>query len=293
MYTVRRFSFTPTLGWSLSRYDLFRSCKREYFYNYYAKYDDTHPRSEIDALKKMTSIPLEIGNIVHEVIETLLRRLKKTDEEINEKRFFDYAQRKTKEYCRAKVFSEIYYKEIKKVETDEIYGKVEICLKNFMESDRYDWLITEAVQNKENWIIEPGGYGEARIDEMKAYCKVDFLFPVNEKIIIMDWKTGKKDPQKHRKQLKGYSAWASYHFSKDPTDVIPIIAYMRPKYSEIEVVYNEFDLEEFATQVKKETEEMYSFCSNVEENIPKDKEKFIKTHNRAYCDYCNFRVLCS
>lgn len=293
MYEIKKFDYTPILGWSNSRYDKFISCKREYFYRYYSKYDPTYTRKQIGDLKKMTSIPLEIGNIVHDVIEVLLTRLRKTEGEIDKEKFHNYAKRKTKEYCEKKIFSEVFYKEIEKIDSEEIYSKVEISLSNFLESDRFNWLTTEAIRNKSDWIIEPGGFGETRIDEMKAYCKVDFLFPFNDTIYILDWKTGKKDIQKHNRQLKGYSAWASYHFSKDPTNIIPIIAYLRPTYSEMEVINNEFDLEEFTNQVLKETEEMYSLCSNVNENIPKDKEAFVKTHNRIYCDYCNFRELCN
>ena len=62
-------------------------------------------------------------------------------------------KRKTEKYCHAKVFAEVFYEEIKKVETEELYEKVETCLKNFMRSERYDWLVEEAVQNKEDWII--------------------------------------------------------------------------------------------------------------------------------------------
>ena len=293
MYEIKRFDFTPILGWSNTRYDIFISCKRQYYYQYYSKYDPVYKKWQIDSLKQMTSIPMEIGSIVHDVIETLLNRLKKTEEKINEDRFYEYALRKTQEYCRKKEFSELFYMEIDRVDEDEIYDDVKTCLDNFLNSERFTWLSEEAISNKASWIIEPAGYGETRIDGMKAYCKVDFLFPIDDKIYIMDWKTGKKVFEKHSKQLKGYSAWASYHFSKSPNDVIPTIAYLRPKYEENEIVYNEFDLEEFSNQVQNETKEMYSFCKDINENIPEDKEKFVKTPNKLYCDYCNYRKLCN
>lgn len=292
MFEIKRFNYTPILGWSNSRYDTFISCKREYFYRYYSKYDPEFSKGEIDELKRMTSIPLETGNIVHDIMEVLLTRLRKTEDQIDRKRFFEYAKRKTEEYCGEKTFSEIFYNEVERIDTDEIYGNVEISLRNFLESDRFNWLITKAVKHKSGWLIEPSGYGETRINGMKAYCKVDFLFPFGEKIYILDWKTGKKDLHKHNRQLKGYSSWASYHFSTEPSDIIPIIAYLRPYYSEMEVINNEFDLEDFTNQVRKETEEMYSFCVNIDENIPKAKNEFVKTSNRIYCGYCNFRKLC-
>jgi len=292
MYDVKRFDFTPILGWSVSRYDVFQLCKRQYFYTYYGKYDTIIPEWKINTLKKMTSIPLEIGNIAHDIIEVLLTRLQKTDDPIDTHRFADYVRRKTEDYCNAKIFSEIYYTEINRIDADDIFKTVKMCLDNLLGSERFEWLKKEALLNKDHWIIEPGGYGETRIDEMKAYCKVDFLFPVNKNVFILDWKTGKPLPNKHVKQLKGYSSWASFHFSKNPTEIIPIIAYLKPAYSETEVIFNEFDLEEFSIQVRNETQEMHAFCDNVEKNIPKNKAEFKKTENKVYCRYCNFRELC-
>ncbi len=292
MKEIRKFDFTSILGWSISRYDTFQSCKRKYYYTYYAKYDSSLPRQKIDELKKMTSIPLEIGNIVHKTIEVFLKRLLKSEDEIDRKRFLDYVHRKTINLCNTKVFAEVYYNEIPKINIDEVFDKVKNCLNNFLNSERFIWVTKETVSNKENWLIEPDGYGETRIDKMKAYCKVDFLFPVDNKLFILDWKTGKPHEEKHRKQLIGYSTWASFHFSKDLTDIVSIIAYLQPTYSEIEIIVNEFDVQEFSLQIKKETEEMYLFCHNIEENIPKDKEEFTKTNNQNICNYCNFREFC-
>ena len=292
MQALKKFDFTSILGWSVSRYDLFQTCKRKYYYNYYAKYDPFIPRQKIDQLKSMTSIPLEVGNIVHDVNKVLLERLKKTEQEIDKERFFDYIRRKTADYCNSKQFAEIYYGEIDNLNMPEITDKVQASLGNFLNSDRFEWLFDVALKTKGIWIIEPPGYGETRIDGMKAYCKVDFLFPVEDMLYIIDWKTGKADPDKHKKQLIGYTTWASFHFNHEPDKIYPIVAYLFPKYNELNVEVNEFDIEEFSNRVKEETDEMYEFCSVVEENIPKDKEIFSKTTFTRLCDYCNFRGLC-
>ena len=53
MYTIKNFEYTPILGWSLSRYDTFQSCKRRYFYTYYAKFDTEYSRDRILFLREM------------------------------------------------------------------------------------------------------------------------------------------------------------------------------------------------------------------------------------------------
>lgn len=289
---IKRFGFTPILGWSVSRYDKFLSCKRRYYYDYYAKYDKVYQRKQIEKLKKLTSIPLEIGNTVHQVIKVLLDRLLKSEEVVNVARFLDFTKRKTEENCCSKTFAEVYYNEVNGINADELLDKVQDALNNFLKSERYNWLTTKALSNKTDWIIEPPGYGEARLSGMKIYCKVDFLFPVGDAIYIIDWKTGKRDEEKHKKQLLGYVSWASFHLDKDPIKIIPTIAYLKPSYEEVQMKFNEYDIQNFAIQIKEETEEMYSLCSNIEENIPRDKEEFTKTTNIKVCDYCNYRELC-
>jgi len=292
MEMTRKFEYTPILGWSVSRYDKFFSCKRQYYYGYYAKYDKDYSKEKIDKLKKLTSIPLERGIIVHDVIGVLLHRLLKSEKVIDVTLFLDFAERKTEERCRLKTFMEVYYNEISNINTDELFNEIQKSLNNFLNSDRYNWLTKEAVLDKKNWLIEPPGYGETRLNGMKVYCKVDFLFPVDNEIYIIDWKTGKRNEEKHKKQLLGYVSWASYHFEKDPIGIIPVIAYLQPSYEEVEMKFNEYDIQEFAIQIKREREEMYSLCSNIEENIPEDKEEFIKTTNIRVCNYCNYRELC-
>lgn len=287
---IKKFKFTPILGWSTSRYEKFKLCKRQYFYEYYGKYDKEYPT--INKLKKLTSIPLSKGAIVHNVIKILLERLLKSEQEIDEGRFLEFSKTLTNRYCEEKTFFEEYYKEVLKVNPDKLYKDIKKYLTNFIKSKRLKWIKTEAIKNKENWVIEPPGYGEFRVLDMKLYCKVDFLFPIDDNYYIIDWKTGKLDNIKHKKQLLGYALWASYNFKINPESIIPIIAYLRPIYKEIKMKFNESDIKDFINEIKEETEEMYSLCKNIEENIPKDKEEFIKKENKKICKYCNYKEVC-
>ena len=292
MRPIKRFEFTPILGWSASRYDTFKTCRRRYYYTYYAKFDPEYPANIINRLKKMTSIPLEIGNIVHDIIKVLLERLQKTEQQIDSARFYHYARKITEQYCQ-KTFSEIYYKAINQLNIDDIYETVRMILSNLLNSQRFMWVIQNAIKNKDQWVIEPSGYGQTVINGLKAYCKVDFLFPVDDVLYIMDWKTGKADKDKHHKQMLGYTAWAAFHFDHDPEKIHPIIAYLKPEYAEDTLRISQPDTNNFADTVKKETQEMYDFCTHIEDNIPKEKTLFEKTTIKVFCDYCNFRELCN
>ncbi len=289
---LRRFEFTDILGWSHSRYNTFKTCKRKYYYTYYGKYD-TDNVIKINTLKPLTGVALEIGNISHKIIKVLLTRLQKTAEPIDRERFADFSRRKAEEIFNSKVFQEIYYKDREAIDFEkEIFEHVEKGLNNFLESERLQWLFEEALTEKEDWLIEPGGFGECRIDNMKAFCKVDFLFPLGCEIHVLDWKTGKVDYNKHSEQLKGYVTWVSFHFGKKYDEIVPTVAYLLPEYRENSITVNEFDIEDFSIQIRKETERMYEYCEEPELNFPLEKEKFELTKNEKICKYCNFRELC-
>ena len=289
---IKQFPYTPILGWSATRYDLFSLCKRKYFFQYYTKYDPDIPVRRLNQFKGLVTLPLETGSIVHEVIEALLNRLRATAEEIDRDRFLNFADSAAEEHARAGRFEEVIYGGFPEVRADDLRPKVHACLENLLASDRFGWLVGEAAAASGEWIIDPPGYGETRLGDLKLYIKVDVLFPLGDAIYIFDWKTGKADPAKHRKQLVGYATWASTHFGIPPERVRPTIAYLHPEYEEVQQSFTSADLETFAVQVRAETAEMYDYCRDIEQNIPLDKSEFPLVDDERICAYCAFRGIC-
>ncbi|MDR3112361.1 MAG: PD-(D/E)XK nuclease family protein [Elusimicrobiota bacterium] len=290
MSTIKRFDFTSVLGWSVSRYDRFLNCKRQYFYDYYSKFEKEIPYEKINFLKSLTSKVLESGNIVHDAIRDVLERLKKSSKPINKDKLFKYVFTMTENYCKSKFFFESYYKK-EVVMVPEIFDKVKVCIEEFISSQTFDWILNKAIDQRSEWIIEPEGFGETRIGSLKAYCKVDFLFPIDNKVYIFDWKTGKPNEKKHSKQLTGYSLWAGYHFNKFACDISAAVVYLFPKYNVKKINIAEEDIKKFEQTVEKESNEMYGYLLDVESNIPKDKKEFPINKNKL-CDYCNYQELC-
>lgn len=289
---IKKFPFTNILGWSVSRYDVFTNCKRQYFYSYYSKFDKEVSYDKIQKLKSLTSFALETGNIVHDCIRDLLVRMQKTVKPISKPRFLQYVKTMTENYCNSKTFTEVYYKQKESIAPEDVCFHVSNIIENFLTSKRLKWIFETAAPESKNWIIEPGGFGETRIENYKAYCKVDFLIPVKDKIYILDWKTGKQDLIKHSKQLIGYSLWASYHFNVNAENINSTVVYLSPTYNEYTVDLTDENLANFKQQVQTETKQMYEYLKDIENNIPKEKDCFEKTDNEFFCKYCNFRELC-
>ncbi len=286
------YPFTPILGWSISRHEVFDKCKRQYFYQYYSKHVKDVPQYKVSKLKGLTSVPLEIGNAVHDCMEALLNRLQKSDSRIDEEKFFQFADGKLKEYFATKTFIEIYYKQEDALDMDAAGEKVRACLSNFIDGPCYSWLCMKAMTNRTGWMIEPPGYGETRLGGMKAYCKMDFLFPVGDEVYILDWKTGAKDQAKHSAQLMGYAAAASSNFSIPWNMIFPKIVYLYPKYDELEIKFSESGLTGYFETIREQTEAMYALCSDVEQNVPLDISAFEKSPSPFLCKNCRFQELC-
>jgi hypothetical protein len=285
------FKFTPILGWSISRYEIFDKCKRQYYYTYYSKHVHDIPSYKINQLKNLTSVPLEIGNVVHDIIEAFLKRLQISDSNIDENRFFSFARQKAMEYFSTKTFIETYYDNSRQISFDYAFEKISSCLKNFIESPCYSWIFMKAITNRTDWLVEPPGFGETRLNGYKAYCKMDFLFPVDGFVYILDWKTGGKDVHKHSNQLTGYAAAANFNFSIPCEKIFTKIIYLFPKFDEFEIAQQE-DFASYFQKVKNETEEMYAFCNDVEKNIPKSIDAFPMSPSESVCPHCNFQELC-
>lgn len=292
---LRKFEFTDILGWSYSRYNTFQQCKRKYYYEYYRK-RDIENLARLGALKDLTTVPLEIGNIAHKLIQALLSRLQKSAEEIDLEKFYDYARRLTHDVCKEKTFEAVYYKQCDAIDFDtEIFEPVMLAMKNFLESERLRWLFEEALATKDDWIIEfedNNRYGECRIDNHKAYCKVDFLFPVDGRLHIIDWKTGREDYAKHSVQLRGYAGWANFQFGTEFSNITTTVAYLLPEYKEVSVVLTEYDIDDFAMRIREQTDAMYQYCEIPELNIPLPKDRFEMTPLENFCKTCKYREVC-
>jgi hypothetical protein len=291
-YRIRPFEYSDMIGWSFSRYATFLACKRQYYYQYYGRYDLENV-VRINVLKNLTNIPLEIGNICHDIIKALLERLQKSPDPIDEQKFFEFAHREGLKIFKTKNFEEVYYNQTDRVDYDEhIFPDVIRAMGNFLFSERLRWIMEEAMAHKDDWIIEPEGYGECRIDNQKVYCKVDFVFPFENEMYVLDWKSGKPDKLKHMTQLIGYATWIHYHFDKPVEQIRTGTAYLLPEYTEHFPDISDLDFPVFAQRIREETDAMYEYCEDPDFNFPKAKEEFKMTESVNFCKFCRYRELC-
>ena len=90
----------------------------------------------------------------------------------------------------------------------------------------------------------------------------------------------------------GDASWASNHLEREASDIEPVLVYLFPEYDEKSFRVTNEDLNDFKRTMVEQTEEMYNYCSNYEENLPLDKEAFPMVEDTSFCRYCNFKELC-
>lgn len=293
MPQLKKYPYSDILGWSVSRFDKFSTCKRMYYYDYYAKRNDTEvDKKLLEELRNLTTRAMEAGNIIHDILKDVLNRLIKDPKPIDHEKLRTYALKKAEDYCNSKKFLEVYYGSMEAIDVDEIKSKITLYLNNLLSSDRYRWLLEHALPAAKEWLVEPDGFGETRIDGMKAYCKVDFLIPLNGKIYILDWKTGKEDEEKQTRQMKGYTTFACDHFQVKAEDVTCILVFLRDN-KEVVRTFSTEDIALFRDSIREETEMMYKYNTSIESNTPKSKVEFSMTENKRLCDHCNYKKLCA
>lgn len=290
--SLPRYPYTPQLGWSTTRSETFRSCRRRYFYQYYWKFERELPLDRIVALRQLSSAPMIIGQAAHAVLAAVLKRLLTTRESIDQHRFQAYvAKAIEKELNSCSGLMEVYYGEREPIAAADLQPAVLACMEPFLASDRYRWL-REQLAADPPFLIEPPGFGEARLQELKIYAKVDALLQTSTETVILDWKSGRQDPVKHLRQLVGYAAWAEHTLAVEAGRIHCIAAYLQPAYVEVEAMPSKAELKALAIEVRAEIAQMKLLCADPERNSPLEKEAFPLTDNLGFCRHCAFRELC-
>lgn len=285
------YPFSPQLGWSSTRSETFRTCRRRYFFQYYGRFDSELPPALILRLKRLGSIPTAIGEAVHQVLAVLLRRLLRTAVPIDRQRFEAHVRHTITALLAEGELMEVYYGQCPAPLLEELLDPVMACLNQVLHAERFTWL-QQVLQADPRYLIEPPGFGEARLQGLKIYAKVDCLIEVDGEAVILDWKSGRQDPAKHLRQLLGYAAWANDQLQLPAERIRCVAAYLQPTYEEIEKRPSAEELQGLATEVAAEIQAMESFCRDPQRNIPLAKEAFPLTENTAYCRFCSFRELC-
>lgn len=300
------------LSWSKKRHEMFQNCNRMYFFNYYGSwggwnYNTNHPIRELYVMKKLSSIPMWVGDVVHENIDWVLFRLFKWQKPAS----FEQVKSRLRKYmeydwlvCQKGYYksdpigsfglSEHFYNEpINENDFEEAYSHAEQSLKNFFDNSIYNQMLdTQSIE-----IIEDEELAYTRVKGIKVWVKCDVILQWGESFFIIDWKTGRKfERDGYDLQLAIYAMYLMKEISKSkeisisPSDIRVTLSniYLGEEFTnpvEIEKIYWAEE------EIVSSTNQMKALLRDPVENIAAE-EDFPKTKDVSLCKTCNFRKAC-
>jgi hypothetical protein len=280
-------------SWSLSRHDTFATCRRRYYYSYYASADDP----EIQRLKKLSALPLWAGSVVHEAIERFLRSgeglpspeaqeafIRST---IHEGMLADWRDSEQGS-IRFRLFEHEYQVRVDPEDKKIVVGTVMRSLRHFFRSET---LRQALAAGRERWLtledlvsFEVGG--------VTVLLRMDLAFrDAGGRVVIVDWKTGRREGRFSEIQVASYALYATQAgWVTSPEEISTELAYLAlPRFVRRGV--NGKTLERTRAFMEKSASNMKALLIDPLLNEAR-LEDFPMVERPRICRRCNFRKLC-
>lgn len=296
----------PEFSWSYSRHKTFASCNRQYYYAYYAGHngwlrDSSATQKQAYRLKKMLTLPLAVGQIVHDLLAKTIQDFHLNNEYTNatqleqrarqmlntiyrnSKQLTDWYKRPSKHA----IFQEVYY--VKQLDKDLLSYYNALLLpyfENFLRSPTVQYVTEQPITFKQ---LEDFSY--MRIDGTKIFVVLDLLYvDAQNKWHIVDWKTGKPSAD-DREQLMLYAHYVHTHYAVAYEDIVLHLEYLATATNETFTV-NEKMLANIFYLFEQSTLHMKSLMADIIENEPLAEEDFDPQPTSGKCMRCNFLEIC-
>lgn len=280
-------------SWSVSRHDTFASCRRKYFYSYYASLDDP----EIQRLKKLSALPLWAGSVVHETIEDLLKTREAIPDvaeqealvraAVHSRMLSDWRESEAGS-LRFRLFEHEYQVPVEAEDKKIAVTTVMRSLRNFFRSPT---LAEAYAAGRERWLTVED-LVSFTVDGVTVFLRMDLAFRGRDGgVVIVDWKTGRSEGRFNEVQLAGYALYAAEQGWVDSADAIATeLAYLAiPRYVRRRVDAQALD--RARAFVKKSAGSMKTLLIDPDLNLGR-LEDFARVDRPQVCRRCNYRRLC-
>lgn len=280
-------------SWSVSRHDCFQTCRRRYYYSYYASNDDP----EIYRLKKLSALPLWAGSVVHETIEAFLKTrdvIPPAEEQdalirsVVHNEMLSQWRESEAGSVRFRLSEHEYEMAVDAEDKKILVGTVMRSLRNFFRSPT---LVEAMAAGRERWLtIED--LVSFRVGDAPVFLRMDLAYrDANGRVIIVDWKTGRGEGRFNEVQLAGYALYAAEQgWVASPEEIVTELAYLAiPKYVRRSV--DAARLDAARSFIEKSAERMRGLLVDPVLNLAR-LDDFSMIEKPQICRRCNFRRLC-
>ncbi len=279
-------------SWSASRHDTFATCRRRYYYAYYAANEDP----EIKRLKKLSALPLWAGSVVHETIEAFLKSrdaLPSPEEQeaiVKAAVHSDMlsAWRESEAGGDFRLFEHEYQVPVEQEDKRLAVNTVMRSLRNFFKSET----LREALAvGRERWLALED-LVSFQVGDVEVFLRMDLAFRAQDgRVVIVDWKTGRAEGRFNEVQIAGYALYAAAQgWVGDPEEILTELNYLVVPRSRRRTVKSQ-QLDHARSFIAKSARDMKALLLDPLANLAR-LEDFPMIDRPQVCRRCNFRRLC-
>jgi hypothetical protein len=296
------------LSWSVSREQLFRDCRRAYYYQYYGSWggwegDASHRTRTLYILKNIKSLAMWAGTIVHETVAEALNRFARSGTRITagelQRRariklrngWVEAVNREWERNPKKTNLFELYYgngKTLPREKTERVKERVYGALEAFADSDILARILATPYLN---W--QPVDTLDSfQLDGLKVWCAIDFAYvdPAGAMRII-DWKTGGEKPEALRLQLGCYALYACEKWHANPETVRLHGVFLGEGARVSDYAADPAMLVETKDRILSSAAQMREPLRDAAANLAAE-EDFPGCGDARICRWCNYRGVC-
>lgn len=292
-------------SWSKSRDEIFQTCPRQYYFNYYAYWGGWEKGApertrQIYILKNLKNRYMWAGGKVHQCIKHTLRNLQRgisildaddivsiTLDQMREE-FRSSREKRYRIYPKTcALFEHEYDLDLSNDQWKTVADDVEKCLRTFYSLEIFTFLKELPT---ENW-LEIEDFSSFYLDGVKIWAVIDCSFRTGEGVTIIDWKTGRGTNSDLSLQLSCYAMYGVEKWGTKPEN-IKLVEYNLLSNQSAEFSVTTGEIDNTKTYIKGSIADMQSLLVDVENNLPKEEEFFKKIDDERIRSRCNFRKVC-
>jgi CRISPR/Cas system-associated exonuclease Cas4 (RecB family) len=267
-----------------------------YWYEYYGKrFASEDERGRIVQLQQLSRVAFEMGNAVHQTISEVLKNLQIREELITLEEAKKVAVNKFEILVQNKPLVEKRHGiPFTKQDREKRHSQIMTSITTFY-SSKWLTIIQETPRDTwDDWLIDPEGYGEFRLEGKKAYAKPDLVFEYKDgRHYLVEWKTGKPRRDENLVQVQGYMFYVNDIMNLPLESVVGVVQYLTfPSEKPIEVEGRLINPIEMKNKILSELTLIESLCSDVIGNSPKPIGRFPKTDDSSICKMCKYKEIC-
>lgn len=293
-------------SWSKSRDEVFRACRRQYYYQYYGAWGGWSERADartrtLYVLKQLQTRQQWLGSTVHNCLRWILTGIRKHGQAPAEELALQHLARrlqvdfqnsgegvyweKPKGTC-ALIEHEYDDLDVPDDAWEELFEKALRCVSAFYHSTVFDDLLA---QPRDRW-LELEDLASFTLEGIRVWVQLDCAHRTDDGARLYDWKTGRSQETSTKEQLALYTLYAASRWQLDP-DRITAVEF---NLGEGHLVDHQASPQERAAaqeRVRTSAAAMRALLDDAEANTASE-ERFPLAEGDAPCRWCGFRRAC-